>query len=134
MRPGVAAGSNDGWFHGTSEHEEHLGHLSERLNERRVRRFDFVQERVRERVIELQRNAEEKRPQNEDREVAIREQMKRVEAQCVADTERRASGFRRSMRKCERVQAEDDRRALPRLRFGPRRLSSAAMGYFESLI
>src|SRR5687767_236531 len=43
------------------EHERDLGHLPERLDEGRVGRADLVEKKVREGVVELQRNAEEER-------------------------------------------------------------------------
>ena len=93
------------------QHEEEFRHLPERLNERRLRNLDLVEERIRERVVELQRNAEQERADDEDQEVAVAEQLKRVEAERVAHVERRARRFGRRVRQRERVGRHDDRRA-----------------------
>src|SRR2546422_7696692 len=46
-------------------HEEDLGHLPERLDEGGLRRADLVQEEVRERVVKLQRDAQQERAHDE---------------------------------------------------------------------
>ena len=54
------------------QHEDDLAHLAERLDERRLGRADLVQEGVRERVVELERHAEQERSDDEHREVRSR--------------------------------------------------------------
>ena len=44
---------------GQQQHEGNFRHLSEGLDERRFRHLDLVQKRVREGVVELQRNAQQ---------------------------------------------------------------------------
>ncbi len=75
------------------EHEHDLRHLPHRHLPRRVRHADGVQERVRERVIELQRNAHEERADHEHRERSVLHQLQRVEPEHVAQRARvRSSG------------------------------------------
>ena len=74
-------------------------------------RLDLVQEWIRERVVELERNAEQERSRDEDEEIAVLEQRERVEAERVAHAEARAGRFRRRVRQRERVDRHDDRRA-----------------------
>ena len=88
------------------QHESDLRHLSERLDERRLGRADLVQKGVGERVVELERNAEQERADDEDEEGAVAQQLERIEAQRVACTERRARRLGRRVRQRQRVQPE----------------------------
>ena len=66
------------------QHEDDLRHLAERHLAGGVGHADLVQERVREGVVELQRNADQERADHEDGERAVLHQLQRVEAEHVA--------------------------------------------------
>jgi hypothetical protein len=51
---------------GSSSMKIDLAHLPERLDERRLGRADLVEEEIGERVVELQRDAEQERADDED--------------------------------------------------------------------
>src|SRR6185503_17059954 len=91
--------------------ESDLGHLPESLDEGRVGSLDLVQEWIRERVVELERDAKEERPRNEDEKVAVLEEGKRVQPKRITHAEARASGLRGRVRQRERVCGHHDRRA-----------------------
>ena len=100
------------------EHEENLGHLAERHLPRRVGHAQLVQEWVRERVVELQRDADQERTEHEHRERAFAEQLQRVEAEdadnrglaFVASGSSRTPAFeRRRVRQGQTEHAEQDR-------------------------
>ena len=67
------------------EHEHDLGHLAERHLPRRVGHAELVEERIGERVVELQRNADEERTEHEDRERSILLNCERIEPEHVAN-------------------------------------------------
>ena len=70
--------------HADEEHEEDLAHLPHRHLACRTGHPDLVEEGVGEGVVELQRDAEQERPDHEDGERAVLEQRQRVEAEDVA--------------------------------------------------
>ena len=72
------------------QHEEDLGHLAERHLAGRVAHVELVQERIRERVVELQRDADQERAEHEDRERSL----------AAAASARRARGRRARSRAC----------------------------------
>ena len=65
------------------QHEDELRHLPERHLSRGVGHANRVQKRVRKRVIELQRNANEERAEHEHRERPVFHQLQRVETKHV---------------------------------------------------
>src|SRR5204862_5053564 len=79
------------------EHEQNLGHLAKSLNESRIGRPDFIQERVGESVVELKRNAEQKRAGDENEEVAVAQQREGIETERVMHAELTACVGWRSM-------------------------------------
>ena len=54
---------------------------------------DLVEERIGERVVELQRDADEERAEHEDRERALLHQLQRVEAEDVATIDAACPSF-----------------------------------------
>ena len=117
QRPGEHADQHDDLDpephqeHREQDHEDDLAHLPEGLDERRLRRTDLVQEGIRERVVELQWDAEQERAQREDQEIAMPEQLQRVESERITHAERTPGGLRRCGRQREGKQTERDRRA-----------------------
>ena len=100
---------------------------------------DLVQERVRERVVELQRDADEERPEHEDRERPVLHQLQRVEAEDVAHRDRVPQLGRRRVRQREREEPERQRRArrqpeLQRQRLGTERADDDSPATIQPIV
>ncbi len=91
------------------EHEEDFGHLAERHLAGRVGDVQLVQKQIGERVIELQRDADQERAEDEDRERALAQQLERVEAEDGADRHLAFLRDRRRVRQGETEQPEHHR-------------------------
>ena len=74
-----------------------------------LRHVQLVEERVRERVIELQRDADQERPEHEDGERPLAQQLQRVEPEDVGERARRRCSLRRRVRQHQAEQPEHDR-------------------------
>ena len=93
------------------DHEPQLRRLPKRHLARRFRESDLVQVQVRERVVELQRNAEEKRADHEHGERSVAEQRQSVEPDDITGPERLTGGVRRCVWQHHGEDAERERRA-----------------------
>ena len=91
------------------EHEEEFGKLAEGHFADGVLKADLVEKRIRESVVELERDADQEGSGGEDGEVAIFEKRKRFGGENVAELEAVAFAKRRRVGKREAVDRHDDR-------------------------
>jgi hypothetical protein len=104
------------------QHEAELRHLPEAHFARGLAESDLIQEEVREGVVELQRDAEQKRSDDERRERPVAYEPERVEPQHVAYPQRLPRGMRWRVRQHQRVEPEQDRGSSRDLEWYDRRL------------
>ena len=71
---------------------------------------DFVEEGISERVVELQRNADQKRSQNENREVSVLEETESLRRKNVAEFKSMRGAQWRSMRQCKTINGHQNGR------------------------
>jgi hypothetical protein len=79
------------------EHEADFRHLAEGHLAGRLRQADLVEEEIGEGIVELERNAEQERPDHEGGEGAVLEERQRVEAQHVTHAQWLAAGMGRGV-------------------------------------
>ena len=94
---------------GQQDHEADLAHLAQRHLARGLGPTRLVQEEVGEGVVELERNAEQERPDDERREGAVLHEAQGIEPEHVADAERLAGRVRRRVRQQEREESQRHR-------------------------
>ena len=105
------------------QHEHDLRHLPHGHLPRRVGDADGVQKRIRERVIELQRDADQERSDDEHRERSILHQLQRVEPEHLAHAD--APGrLRRRVRQQQAEHRERDRSRRSQLHRPSRRFDA----------
>ena len=91
------------------EHEEKFGKLAEGHLADCVLQADFIEERIREGVVELQRDADQERSGSEDREISVFEKRERFGGENIAELETVAFAKRRRVGKRKAVDSHDNR-------------------------